>query len=206
VLSAALLLKPGAVDVASLVAPEPGGGLLVLDGLLISQLEAGRARVASVLGADDFIGPREMDELAMTRGASWRALTTVRVLQVGGRSLKPATRSDVAEQLVARAARTGHWLLAQALILSAPSIQERLLMLFDLYSERWGKVTPQGIRLDMPLTHELLASLCGARRPTVTLALRSLANEGSLVRIAAGMWLLPHRPGRNGGGSPAGTV
>jgi CRP-like cAMP-binding protein len=102
----------------------------------------------------------------------------------------------VAEQLLARAARTGHWLLAQALILSAPSIEERLLMLFDLYGERWGKVTPQGIRLDMPLTHELLASFCGARRPTVTLALRSLTDEGFLVRVATDMWVLPHRAGR----------
>ncbi len=196
--STALSLEPGPFDINSLIVPEKCSGLLVLDGLLSAQLEAGRARLAWLLGSDDLIRPWEMDELPLIQGACWEALTTATVLPVARRPWQPATANpDLTEQLLARAARTSHWLLAQGLILSAPSIEERLLMLFALYGERWGKVTPQGIRLDMPLTHELLARLSGARRPTVTLALRSLATEGFLARINTNAWLLPPTPETN---------
>ncbi len=196
--STALTLQPGPFDINSLIAPEACAGLLVLDGLLTAQLQAGRARVAWLLGGDDLIRPWEMDELPLTQGACWQALTTATVLPVARHSWKHATNNpDLTEQLLARAARTGHWLLAHSLILSAPTIEARLLMLFALCGERWGKVTPQGIRLEMPLTHELLARLCGARRPTVTLALRSLTTEGFLTRTTTDTWLLSRPPETN---------
>ena len=213
--STAVLLEPGRFDINSLVAPGNSLGLLVLDGLLTAQLEAGRARVAWLLGADDLIRPWEMDELPLTRGARWLALTSATVLPVPGGTRRHTTGSpELSELLLARTARTGHWLHAQSLILSAPTIEERLLLLFAHYAERWGKVTPRGIRLDMPLTHELLARLCGARRSTVTLALQSLTTEGLLTRLSAGTWLLhqhqatnrPHRPPRNGPNRSASTA
>jgi hypothetical protein len=93
------------------------------------------------------------------------------------------------------ASRTTHWLLASSLIFSSPSITERLLLLFRLYAERWGKVTPAGVRLELPLTHELLGKLCGARRPTVTLAISSMEGQGSITRPSRDVWLLHQYPG-----------
>jgi DNA-binding GntR family transcriptional regulator len=52
-------------------------------------------------------------------------------------------------------------------------------------------VTPDGIVVDLPLTHELIGRLVGGRRPTVTLALAELAENGVLVRRDEGGWLLP---------------
>ena len=112
----------------------------------------------------------------------------------------PSPNPGLVQQLLARATSTSHWLLATTLILSAPSIEERLLLLFAHYGERWGKVTPQGVRLDLPLTHDLLASLSAARRPTVTLALRSLAQQGLLTRVSRDQWLLKRDPETNGSG------
>lgn len=48
--------------------------------------------------------------------------------------------------------------------------------------------------LDVPLTHEAIGRLVVAKRPTITLALRRLADEGALRRTADGRWLLPRRP------------
>lgn len=197
--SGALLQEPGSFDVNSLIVPEQCTRLLVLEGVIAAQLEVGRAHVACLLGADDLITPWEMDELTLTRRARWRALTRTTLLPLASDLRERAIRNpEIVEQLLARAAGTSHWLLATSVILSAPSIEERLLLLFAHYGERWGKVTPQGVRLDLPLTHELLASLSGARRPTVTLALRSLTKQGFLTRVSRDRWLLIRDPDTNG--------
>jgi hypothetical protein len=47
--------------------------------------------------------------------------------------------------------------------------------------------------LPLSLTHELLGALVGARRPTVTLALRALTDRGAVVHQDKG-WLLLERP------------
>lgn len=95
-----------------------------------------------------------------------------------------------ARALLSRSASTAHWLLAKSLIVSCPLLEDRLILLFALLGERWGRVTSDGILLDLPLTHGLLASLCGARRPSVTLALHALQEEDVLTRADDGGWLL----------------
>ena len=62
-----------------------------------------------------------------------------------------------------------------------------------LLAEFWGRVTPFGTRLQISLSHELLAGLVGARRPTVTLALGKLAERGSLIRHE-NEWLILEPP------------
>jgi len=104
----------------------------------------------------------------------------------------------VIEKLLRRAGRTNQWLLASSLILSSPSIMERLLLLFEQYGERWGKVTPEGVRVELPLTHQLLGKLCGARRSTVTLAINSLEEDGFITRASRDVWLLHQYPGVSG--------
>jgi CRP/FNR family transcriptional regulator, cyclic AMP receptor protein len=71
-----------------------------------------------------------------------------------------------------------------------PRVEERILGLLGHFAARWGRVTAAGITLALPLTHEALGILIGARRPTVSLALKALADEGRLTRLADGAWLL----------------
>jgi hypothetical protein len=78
--------------------------------------------------------------------------------------------------------------------MASPAVEERLLLAFALFGERWGTVNHRGVLLKLPLTHSLLATLCGVRRPSVTIALRALVNEGVLSRTADGDWML-HRQG-----------
>jgi hypothetical protein len=63
-----------------------------------------------------------------------------------------------------------------------PRIDRRLLLLLWHLADRWGRVTPDGVRIPMRLTHTLLADLVAARRPSVTTAFAQLEDEGHLSR------------------------
>jgi DNA-binding GntR family transcriptional regulator len=56
-------------------------------------------------------------------------------------------------------------------------------------ADRWGQVSGEGIRLNLDLTHELIARMVGAHRTSVTLALRRLTQEGRLARTRR-TWVL----------------
>jgi hypothetical protein len=53
------------------------------------------------------------------------------------------------------------------------------------------------VTLPLNITHDAIGSLVGARRPTVTLALRELAEQGAVLRQDRG-WLLLSRPEPSG--------
>lgn len=181
-------------------------GVMLLDGLLLAELSAGRAHTGWLLGPQDLVRPSGMRELALTEEVSWRALlpTTLALLdrEFG---LRAGGVPMVSRVLVARATRTTSWLLASSLILTSPQVEERLLLLFALLGERWGKVSSDGVMLRLPLTHAMLASLCGARRPAVTMALHALRRDGLLSCSEKGQWLLRRAPSLAGNDdSPSG--
>ena len=66
-------------------------------------------------------------------------------------------------------------------------------MLLWTLAERWGRVGPHGVRLPLSLPHRTLATLVGARRPSVTTALTGLARAGLVERVRDG-WLLHGDP------------
>ena len=69
--------------------------------------------------------------------------------------------------------------LAVAIALE-PRVERRLLLKLRQLAERWGRVTPDGIRLDLHLTHQELANMIGAVRESVTIALGRLASAGEI--------------------------
>jgi CRP/FNR family transcriptional regulator, cyclic AMP receptor protein len=185
-------LTAGPLDIHSLTGDHRRClGLLLTDGLITAQLEAGRGHVAWLLGAGDLIRPWEMAHVQLAQASTWRALTDVRMVRI---ELGDDPDAAAIERALGWASRTSQWLLATSLILSSQSIAERLLLLFTLYGERWGKVTTDGVRIRLPLTHELLGRLCGARRPTVTLAIKSLEEDGLITRASHNVWLLHQHP------------
>ena len=67
-------------------------------------------------------------------------------------------------------------------LLNGHLLNRRLLLLLWHLADRWGRVTPDGVRIPLRLTHTLLADLVASRRPSVTTALALLEHEGHLVR------------------------
>jgi CRP-like cAMP-binding protein len=78
-------------------------------------------------------------------------------------------------------------------IAQQPKLEERLWMLFWELAERYGRVRPDGVHVDLPLTHEVLSHLVGARRPSVSGALTRLAAAGRVHRHGRG-WVLSGDP------------
>lgn len=66
--------------------------------------------------------------------------------------------------------------LAVAIALE-PRVERRILLKIRQLAERWGRVTPRGVRLDLRLTHQELADMVGAVRESVTIGLGSLAKQ-----------------------------
>jgi len=68
-----------------------------------------------------------------------------------------------------------------------------LATLFWHLAKRWGRVTPDGIRVRLRMSHELLGQLVGCRRASVTTALHRIDDSG-LLRRSDGTWLLRGSP------------
>lgn len=88
----------------------------------------------------------------------------------------PALAANVVRVLSAQIADRE---LAVAIALE-PRVERRLLLKLRQLAERWGRVTPDGIRLDLRLTHQELANMVGAVRESVTIALGRLASSGEI--------------------------
>jgi CRP-like cAMP-binding protein len=66
--------------------------------------------------------------------------------------------------------------------LAEPVHRDRVLGRLVQLARKFGRVTPHGVRIELPLTHQLLASAIGAARETVSVALRDLQREGIVTR------------------------
>ncbi len=91
--------------------------------------------------------------------------------------------------LVIRGAdQTRHALLQQA-ISQLPRVEDRLLALMWSLADSRGIVRPDGVHVPLSLTHETLARMIGARRPTVSLGLKALSEKG-VLSIDGDGWLI----------------
>ncbi len=87
-------------------------------------------------------------------------------------------------------------LAAQGAIGQLPRVEQRLLALFWLLADDWGTVSGDSVAIPLRLTHQELGRYVGARRPTISLALKELQDTGKVVRRDDGNWLLrsEHEP------------
>jgi CRP-like cAMP-binding protein len=103
----------------------------------------------------------------------------------------------VEDDLHDRLALQAHRASAHLAMLHASRGEERIVLLFEDLGERCGRMTPEGVVIDISLTHELIGRLTGARRPTVSLAMQTLADAGALCRVDKDRWMIPRE--RSGG-------
>jgi CRP/FNR family cyclic AMP-dependent transcriptional regulator len=101
---------------------------------------------------------------------------------------------ELLEALTERALRRSRRIAVSAAIANTVGVEERLLLLLWQLTELWGRKAQGGAVLPFRLSHQTLADLVGARRPTVTLALRGLTNRGLLERGSSGEWILSGDP------------
>lgn len=168
-------------------------GFLLLDGLLAREIVMAGSLSTELLGEGDLIQPwvAASEDRLIRFHVSWRVLEPTRLAVLDERFAHAAARwPSVSSALLERAVRrTVRQAVHQALLQLSP-VETRLLVLFWLLAERWGRVTPRGILLPLRLPHKLLGQLVGARRASVTTALKHVDEAGLIGRRADGGWLL----------------
>jgi CRP/FNR family transcriptional regulator, cyclic AMP receptor protein len=174
-----------------------GFGLLVLQGTLIRRVGYGGRFGAELLADGDLLRPWEFDgEDSIGFETGWRVLTPTRLAVLDLLWTERMGRYPrVGPALAGRALVRSRRLAALMAISQQPRLDDRLWMLFWDLADRHGRVHPDGVHLDLPLTHEVLSHLVGARRPSVSSALTKLAAQGRLLRNGRG-WVLSGEPPR----------
>lgn len=167
-------------------------GVLILEGLLVEETQIAGRSSQQLLGAGD---------VALVAPADAMASLDVTVRLIAGTECEIALLDDrlqapfmlwpglaigVLDRVGRRLARSS----AQAAIAQLPRVEDRLEATFWDLADRWGRVTPSGIHIPLQLTHQTLAMLVGGRRPTISLALTTLAERGIVTRRRDGSWLL----------------
>lgn len=190
---------PAGRRVGSWGPPDGGGealGLLVVDGLVLREVDVGRSVAAELLGPPDLIRPWDSDGGLGAADVRWTLLGEVRFAILDEAFVRRAGAwPGLLAGLAARGISRAQTLAVSQAIGNLKRIDQRLLMLFWQLAERWGRVAREQILIDLPLTHEILSRLVGARRPSVTTALGILREQGLVVRRPDGVWALDRAGG-----------
>lgn len=194
----AVRLDPGPWDAIGLIDPRGALGLLVLDGLLLRELELlGSVSCTELLGRGDILRPwvgRDDHFASIPTDARWEVATPVRVALLDRRfALAVARWPEVAAGVLDRSVERSRSTLFQLAVCHLTRVDVRLLVTLWHLADRFGRVTPEGVLLPLALAHRTLASIVGARRPSVTTALSALRGDGHVERVEDG-WLLHGDP------------
>lgn len=175
--------KPGEWD-----PPTPDAsslGLLVLDGLLVRRLQLGSIPFAELLGPGDVLRPWE-EGLApdlLPALSRWKVLRPARFALLDRRANAligrwPELNAAMASRILRRSRQLSYSMAAQHF----SRVDDRLTAVLWRIALMWGRVRPDGILIPFRFSHEMLAEIICARRPSVTQALGSLERQGRILR------------------------
>jgi CRP-like cAMP-binding protein len=170
-----------------------GFDFVVVEGVVLKETRLVRRAAVELLGPGDVLGPpltaiRQIETRAVSR---YLAHGPVTLAELGSRFRQAARRwPGLSDVLLDRLARQTHRASMHLAMLHLPRVEDRIIALFSDLAERFGQMTPKGALIDLSLTHELVGGLVASRRPTVTLAMQTLAADGTLVHRDDGRWML----------------
>jgi CRP/FNR family transcriptional regulator, cyclic AMP receptor protein len=191
-------LSPGEWDASAALEPAAHHrGFLIIDGLLSRTVDVLGRRCVELVGNGDVMRPWQWDD----EGSHVRA-------EVGWTILEPSRLAVLDHQLVLRlvpwpelglelfnrGTRRAHHLAVALAIAHHQRVDDRLMLTLWHLAERWGRVHSDGIVVPLPLGHQRLADLIGARRQSVTTAMGGLTRSGAISRRDNGHWLLHGKP------------
>ncbi len=171
-----------------------GFGYLLVDGMLLRRVGIDGGCSVELLATGDCLLPWR-EEPASFSSAEWQVIDRARIAVLDLRpgstlSRWPAIAATIAGRAIDRSRR----LALQSAIMSIVGIEDRLHALLWALAERWGELVPGGTLLEVNVPQAVLAEMVGARRPTVSMALGSLAERGLIEAQGQGSWLLKGTP------------
>lgn len=194
-----VMAEDDGAELYALLAQHDAFGATVLDGLVMNSMRIGEQTGIQLLGPGDLLLPGSDPAPKWISGLEARTAAPARLALFGNELLNAAHRwPRILQSLYTYTGEQLRRITAQLVICQIPRVDDRVHAMLWLLAESWGHVTSSGVRLPLLLTHETLGALVGARRPTVTLALRNLVQRGAIVHQDSG-WLLLEPP------APAGS-
>jgi len=182
-------------DLFELLARRAPGGLtlFVVEGVVRKVTSFAGRSALELLGPGDLLAPpltaaRQVESPAVSRYMA-HGLASVAVLDDRFRRAArrwPGLFDCLHECLDHQTHRASRHLA----ILHLPRVEDRIVALFADLAERFGRMTPDGIVIDLALTHQVIGDLVASRRPTVSIALQTLAADGVVQRLDDGRWHL----------------
>jgi CRP/FNR family transcriptional regulator, cyclic AMP receptor protein len=172
-------------------------GLLLIEGLLTREVTVGDYTCSELLGPGDLIQPwlRIGQEESVASEIGWDVAEPVTLALLDREFCARAARwPEVLAAIARRIMQRTHWLAFHLAVCGLRRVDDRVLSVLWHFADRWGTVTPRGVRLDLRLTHQVLAEVTGARRPSVTTALGRLSEEGRVRALPRSRWLLLGEP------------
>lgn len=186
---------------------ESGGlGMLLLDGILLRGLAVTDRPTIEVLAAGDLFRPFELHPHPhpMVSGEErWWALRPARVAVLDAAFARrmcgyPEVMTELATRLSRRSAASS----LRLAIAQEPRLSVRLHCLLWQLADRFGETQPDGVVMNVPLCHMLVAWITGTRRPAISRAINELERSGRLAHRPDGTWWLG-RQAPEGFGDPA---
>ena len=185
-------IAPGEWEDAHKVPPSPLFiGYLILSGAFTREIQVSGRPSLELLGPGDLIRPwvvpRALDVMHVSD--EWSLISTGHIAIIGEEVHRqaqdfPSILTVLMDRVVARA----RWLGFHVALCQIPRIDHRLLLTFRYVAERWGTECPRGVRIPIRLSHRNIAAMIGARRPKVSAALTTLAEQGLIEQDKDGTW------------------
>lgn len=175
-----------------------GIGLFVLNGLMLRRVGMHGRYGAELLGPGDIVRPWQHDGEdtgILPYETVWRIFAPTRLAVLDIRwAMRVAPWPMISCEMVGRALERSLRLATLMAVSQHRRLDVRLRLLLWKLADRFGVVRPDGVHLQIPLTHEALAYLAVARRPSVSTALGRLADAGELRQDRRRIVLLGEPP------------
>ncbi|HEY6761310.1 MAG TPA: Crp/Fnr family transcriptional regulator [Baekduia sp.] len=168
-------------------------GMLLLEGVLARDVRIGKRASLEILGPGDLTRPWPTDRhaAALSPDLRFEALAPVRLAILDGAFAARAARwPSILGQVTGRVMGRATSASLRLLINQVVRIDDRVLLSLWGLAERFGRVTPDGVLVPIPINHTMMARFVGAQRPTVSQAVGELVRRGDVERLEDGGWLL----------------
>jgi hypothetical protein len=179
---------------------EPAVGLLIIRGRIARNLcvDDVPAHGIEILGEGDLLRPWTFrgETASIPSRVEWYVMAPLEVAVLDANYLNavarwPALAVSLLDLAVERTRTLAYFLTAR----QVTRLEGRVLLTLWHLADRWGHVTPEGVVLTLPkLTHEMIARMVAARRPSVTSGIRKLRELGLVVVQRGGTWVLHGDP------------
>ena len=175
---------------------QAGIGYFVLEGVLAREMILAGSNCAELIGEGDVLQPvANREDRLVQYHVQWHVLEPLRLAVLDERFARAlGAAPSVMAAILERSVRRTHRMAVHQALLQLSPVETRLLILLWHLAERWGRVTPDGVAVRLPLSHEMLGQLVGCRRASVTTALARVGDSGRLARRDDGTWVLKGPP------------